>query len=227
MKTNINLHVHTDASLNDGAMTVSECISKAKELKMPAIAITDHGGCWNWLDFYNAAKENDIKPILGVEAYINTEIPVTETFIIKKRAHLVLLAKDYEGIQAISRFVSETNRNFISGRPVGELKDLKKFFGKGSLGYGHVVATSACVGGVLATPLSYNLFIDKEIRKIQNRIESSKSNLSDGLQQALESNAVAEKQILAINEKIAELTPIASKKFGATQNAIKKIKDSE
>lgn len=223
MYTNINLHAHTDASLNDGAMTVKQYVAKVKEIGATAAAITDHGGCWNWLDFFNAAKDSEIKPILGVEAYMNIEMPITENFSIKKRPHLLLLAKNYAGMQEISRFVSETNRHFISGKPTGDLNMLSKFF----RGTNNVIATSACIGGVLATPLSFNLFIDREIEKISNRIEASKSNLSDGLGKALKENFVAEKKISELTQRISELEPIGSKVLTTKKFLKEQISDAE
>ena len=75
--TNVELHAHTDASLADGAMTYKEYVDKAIEYGAPAIAITDHGGAWNWLDFFNYCKSKNVKPILGTEGYVGIQIPLS------------------------------------------------------------------------------------------------------------------------------------------------------
>ena len=151
--TNIELHAHTDASLSDGAMTYKEYVDKAIEYGAPAIAITDHGGAWNWLDFFNYCKSKDVKPILGTEGYVGIQIPLSPSKTVSKRMHILLLAKDYLGFQAISRYISESNRHIDGlGKPLGSMETLDKFFGPKSEGYDHVICCSACIAGVLATP---------------------------------------------------------------------------
>ena len=71
--TNNNIHIHTDASLVDGAQSVDEAVTALAEKGATAAAITDHGLCANWLPWYNACIKKGIKPILGVEAYVTTE----------------------------------------------------------------------------------------------------------------------------------------------------------
>jgi DNA polymerase-3 subunit alpha len=66
----VHLHVHTDYSLLDGACKIEEITAKAKEWKMPALAITDHGNLFGAVHFYREALKNGIKPIIGMEAYV-------------------------------------------------------------------------------------------------------------------------------------------------------------
>ena len=63
----VHLHLHTEYSLLDGSGKIKNLMAKAKELGMKSIAITDHGVLYGLVDFYKAAKENGIKPILGCE----------------------------------------------------------------------------------------------------------------------------------------------------------------
>lgn len=65
-----HLHVHTEYSLLDGSSKIKEITSRAKELGMKSLAITDHGVMYGVIDFYKAAKEVGIKPILGCEVYV-------------------------------------------------------------------------------------------------------------------------------------------------------------
>ena len=65
-----NLHVHTEYSLLDGACRINELISRVKELGQTAVAITDHGNMYGAVEFWNAAKAQGIKPIIGCEVYV-------------------------------------------------------------------------------------------------------------------------------------------------------------
>ena len=60
-----HLHVHTEFSLLDGSCKIKEIVARAKELGMDSLAITDHGVMYGVIDFYKAAKEVGIKPIIG------------------------------------------------------------------------------------------------------------------------------------------------------------------
>ena len=66
----IHLHVHTKYSLLDGASDIKSLISYAKELDMPALAITDHGVMYGVIEFYQEAMKQGVKPIIGCEVYI-------------------------------------------------------------------------------------------------------------------------------------------------------------
>ena len=65
-----HLHVHTEYSLLDGSSKIRELTARAKELGMDSMAITDHGVMYGVIDFYRAAREVGIKPILGCEVYV-------------------------------------------------------------------------------------------------------------------------------------------------------------
>ena len=65
-----HLHVHTEYSLLDASSKIKELTARAKELGMDSLAITDHGVMYGVIDFYRAARENGIKPIIGCEIYV-------------------------------------------------------------------------------------------------------------------------------------------------------------
>ena len=67
-----HLHVHTEYSLLDGSAKIRELVARAKELGMDSIAITDHGAMYGVVDFYEAAQEAGIKPIIGCEVYVSS-----------------------------------------------------------------------------------------------------------------------------------------------------------
>jgi len=66
----VHLHVHSEYSLLDGAAQLEKLVKKAKDLRFPAIALTDHGNLFGAIHFYHAARRAGVKPILGMEAYI-------------------------------------------------------------------------------------------------------------------------------------------------------------
>lgn len=215
---NNELHLHTDAYYNgmgDGAQTVVQAVDAAVKKGATAVAITDHGNCANWVDFYNYCRGDEVdhqtlgkkgfepvKPILGVEAYIGKPETLLSEKVINQ--HFIILAKNYKGMQAISRYVSESNRHRDDkGRPVGSFEMLKQFFGPGTAGYGNIIASSACIAGVLCNPLMFNKRVQKEISKIQKRIDNSECPMEyfDALEQC---NAVDTK-VAEYDETLAKL----------------------
>ena len=66
----VNLHVHTEFSLLDGACRIKDLVAQAKKYKMPALAITDHGVMYGVIQFYKEAIKQGIKPIIGCEMYV-------------------------------------------------------------------------------------------------------------------------------------------------------------
>src|SRR5947207_3658244 len=105
----VHLHLHTEYSLLDGACRLDRLMDKARELKFPALAITDHGVLCGAIDFYQAARDKGIKPILGCEVYV---APGSR---LEKKAsgggkdvyhHLVLLAKDEAGYKNLIKLAT-------------------------------------------------------------------------------------------------------------------------
>ncbi len=92
----VHLHVHSEYSLLDGACRVKELVKRAKELGMPAVALTDHGTLGGAVKFYRAAEEEGIKPIIGLELYVATDRR-SRAGVKERNAHLTLLARDATG----------------------------------------------------------------------------------------------------------------------------------
>ena len=92
----VHLHVHSEYSLLDGACRVKELVHRAKELGMPAVALTDHGTLGGAVKFYRAAQEEGVKPIIGLELYVATDRH-SRAGVKEKNAHLTLLARDETG----------------------------------------------------------------------------------------------------------------------------------
>jgi DNA polymerase-3 subunit alpha len=104
----VHLHLHSEFSLLDGACRFEPLTKRVKELGMPAVALTDHGNLFGAMNFYNACKKAEVKPIIGCEVYLaptgrhdrgqRGERPTYN--------HLLLLAKDYEGYLNICKLSS-------------------------------------------------------------------------------------------------------------------------
>src|SRR5438874_6178158 len=96
----VHLHLHSEYSLLDGACRLDRLMEKAHELKMPALALTDHGVLYGAIDFYQAARAKGIKPIIGCEVYVAPGSRLEKKTTSGGRDvyhHLVLLAKDEIG----------------------------------------------------------------------------------------------------------------------------------
>ena len=110
----VHLHLHTEFSLLDGANRIDELLDRARELDMPAVAITDHGNMFGAMKFYKAAQARGIKPILGCETYVapTTRFDRSRQGIGSAAHHLTLLARDFTGYQNLSRLLSKA---FLEG----------------------------------------------------------------------------------------------------------------
>ena len=143
----VHLHLHTDYSMLDGACQVEGLIDRVKELKMPAVAMTDHGNIFGAVAFANAAKEKGIKPILGCELYIckkddHRAAPEGDTY-----NHLIVLAENDEGYRNLVKIVSEASLHGFYYKP----RVSKKFLAEHAKG---LVGLSGCLKGEVAESLT-------------------------------------------------------------------------
>src|SRR5512135_1784097 len=105
----VHLHLHTEYSLLDGACRLDRLVDKAHELRFPALAITDHGVLYGAIDFYRAAREKGIKPIIGCEVYVAPGSRFDKKTSAGGRDvyhHLVLLARDEAGYRNLVRLTT-------------------------------------------------------------------------------------------------------------------------
>ena len=107
-----HLHVHTEYSLLDGLCRIPILVQRAKELGMEALAITDHGALYGWLQFYLQAKEAGIKPILGCEVYLALQNRHSKKGAERNPYHLILLAKNRTGYHNLLKL---STRGFLEG----------------------------------------------------------------------------------------------------------------
>ena len=103
-ETFVHLHNHTEYSLLDGASRIPAMVSRAAELGMPAIGLTDHGVMYGAIHFYKACKEAGIKPIIGCEVYVAPRSRLLrEGRVDRDPNHLTLLASSHEGYLNLMR----------------------------------------------------------------------------------------------------------------------------
>lgn len=137
----VHLHVHTEYSLLDGASRIDELTKRAKELDMPAIAITDHGSMYGTINFYKAAKANGIKPIIGCEVYIAPASRFDKVAVNGNvYYHLILLAENEIGYKNLIKLVSIGYSEGFYYKPRID-KELLREYHEG------IICLSACVAG--------------------------------------------------------------------------------
>ena len=144
MSSFVHLHVHTQYSILDGAAAVKPLVSRARELGMTAIAITDHGNMFGVKGFHDAATEESIKPIIGCEIYVaRTSLEDKTSVEDRSGDHLILLAKNKTGYLNLVRLVSEAwIRGFYYKPRIDKELLLKHREG--------LIASSACIAGEAA-----------------------------------------------------------------------------
>lgn len=137
----VHLHVHTQYSLLDGMIRLEDLFQKAREYKMPAIAITDHGNMFGAIDFYQQAYKQGIKPIIGCELYVAPRSRLDKSYSIGETArHLIVLVKNMQGYKNLMKL---TTAGYLEGfyyRPRVD-KEILKDCSEG------LIAFSACLHG--------------------------------------------------------------------------------
>ncbi|HYF61754.1 MAG TPA: DNA polymerase III subunit alpha, partial [Herpetosiphonaceae bacterium] len=142
----IHLHVHSEYSLLDGYATTKGIAERAAELGMDSIALTDHGVMYGAMEFYAAAKKANVKPIIGVEAYMapgSIKDPMTKGG--KNYYHLLLLAKNEVGYRNLVKLTTRSHLDGLANRGVFARPRIdRELLEKYSEG---VVVTSSCIAG--------------------------------------------------------------------------------
>jgi len=163
----VHAHLHTSGSLLDGVGNIKNYIAKAKEYNHPAICCTDHGNTISLYQFYNECKKEDIKPILGCEFYITTDlsikIPNKKREILDKDKHLIVLVKNEQGYK---NFCKLSYLSFVEG-----------FYYKPRITFDQLwenkeglIVTSACAAGMMSQLISNGMFdeADEWFKKFVN-----------------------------------------------------------
>ena len=194
----VHLHVHTEYSLLDGAIRIKELVKKAKEYKMSAVAITDHGNMFGAINMYKECIKEGIKPIIGCEVYVAPRSRLDKQGKIDTEPnHLILLAMNNKGYKNLIKIVSEGYTSGFYYKPRVD-KELLKTYNEG------IIALSACLAGEVARKIT------------NNNIEGAKDTIKEYIDifgkdryfLEIQDNKLRE-QIL-VNSKLIEL----SKEFG-------------
>lgn len=140
----VHLHTHTAYSLLDGEGTIKKLIDRAKELGQTAIAITDHGNMFGVIEFYEYAKSQGIKPILGCEVYVAARSRLDKVHEYDSRScHLILLAENDIGYHNLIKLVSMGYTEGYYYKPRIDMELLREY-NEG------IIALSACMSGVVS-----------------------------------------------------------------------------
>ena len=180
MKTG-EIHLHSLDQF-DSQNDPERVAKKLSEMGAKGLVLTQHGVLSGVEVMKDAADEYGLKFIPGIETYYSNGMV--------NNCHLLLIAKDDIGYKAISKAVTKSNNK--DGKSVMNFDILKEFFGPKGFGHGHVIATSACIQGVLAMILRFNESIEKDIAKLTTKLNDKAMDPND-------------QRVTSTSEKIEEL----------------------
>ncbi|HSW48940.1 MAG TPA: PHP domain-containing protein, partial [Bryobacteraceae bacterium] len=152
----VHLHLHTDYSLLDGACEIGQLMQAVEEQRMPAVAITDHGNLFGAVQFYYAAKEKGIHPVIGCEVYVAQQGRTVRSDT-NRYNHLVLLCENQEGYRNLVKLVSAGYLEGFYYKPRIDLDLLSRHSGG-------LIALSACLQGEINEKLRAGLYDDARRR---------------------------------------------------------------
>jgi len=136
-----HLHCHSHFSLLDGLSKVSDLVQTTKDLGMSSLALTDHGVMYGAIEFYNTCRKHEVKPIIGLEAYIAPRgMKMKEGKIDADYHHLTLLAKNYQGYQNLMKLTTIANTEGFYYKPRLDLEVLNEY-------HDGLIALSGCPRG--------------------------------------------------------------------------------
>jgi DNA polymerase-3 subunit alpha len=149
----VHLHTHSDYSLLDGAQRIPQLVKRARELGMPALALTDHGNLFGAIEFYKSARNVGVQPILGCEAYVSYKSRLEKPRSPADYNHLVVLVRNQAGYENLMRLSSEAYLSGFHYRPRVD-KELLRQHADGLL------VLSACLKGEIPQLLLDDRFDD-------------------------------------------------------------------
>lgn len=212
----LRLHIHSVHSSRDGMLKISELVKQAKASN-EAFSLTDHGSISGWIECIDECKKNNIKPVLGLEAYITNhrdrilelkELISKEKNIDKKRImqherdeikqlfHLVLIAKNQNGFYNIIELNNIGFTEGFYGKPIITYDDLLDIKKKYSL---DLIATSACIG----SPINQYI-LNKKYNEAKEWANILKDIFGDDFYLEVQSNNIPEQKI--INKKLIDIS---------------------
>jgi DNA polymerase-3 subunit alpha len=190
----VSLHLHTEYSLLDGAIRIKELVERAKEFKMPAVAMTDHGNLFGAVEFYKQVTKAGLKPIIGCEVYVAPGSRFDRGGSENDEAsfHLILLARDNTGYRNLVSLVTKAYLEGFYYKPRIDM-DLLEQYGDGLIGL------SACLKGEIPYCLQRGLLERARQRALQFRNILGPENFYLEIQE----NGLPEQ--VEVNKKLIEL----------------------
>ncbi len=190
----VHLHLHTQYSLLDGAIRFDRLFDLAKQYRMGACAITDHGNMFGAVDFYFTAREAGIKPIIGCEAYIAPKSRFDQKRIKGEdnAYHIVLLAMNQEGYRNLLKLTSFGHLEGFYYVPRID-KELLRSYNSG------LICLTACIKGEIP-----NLILKDDEKTLTDTIEEYRALFGDRLFFELQDNGLKEQK--KVNERLISLS---------------------
>lgn len=149
------LHLHTEFSLLDGAIRIPDLLTFAKEQEWKAVGISDHGNIFGAVKFFQLAKKEGIKPVLGIEMYFTPDIAIKD--VKEKYYHLILIVQNKVGYRNLCKMLAIAYQQGYYFKPRIDYATLEKY----SEG---LIATTACVGGHIPTLLQAGNIEEAKLR---------------------------------------------------------------
>jgi len=183
----VHLHLHSQFSLLDGAIKFGDLFEKTKKYGMNSVAITDHGNLFGAFEFYNKAKDNSLKPIIGCEIYITPTLEVDRPSEARNH-HLILLAMNQVGYKNLSNIVSRAYFEGFYRKPRIDHEVLNTH----SEG---LIALSGCLNGELCSSI-----LEDDMKKALGIAAKYKDIFGDRYYLEVQANDLKEQQYA--NEKV-------------------------
>ena len=202
----VHLHVHSEYSLLDGMCRIKDLPKRAKELGMPAIALTDHGVMYGAVGFFDACKNEGVKPIIGCEVYVAPRTRFDkDSSIDTNYSHLILLAKNKQGYQNLTKLVSLSWTEGYYYKPRIDHELLEKY-------HEGLIALSACLAGEVNKAILAN-----DLKKAEEVALWYKDLFKDDYYLEIQNNGIAE-QVVA-NQNLIGLSKKLNIPLVATNDA--------
>jgi DNA polymerase-3 subunit alpha len=205
----VHLHLHTEYSLLDGAISIENLVKKVVELKMPAVAVTDHGNLFSVIEFYQKAMKAGVKPIIGCEIYVapgsrfEKALPTGRND--EEFYHLILLARNRQGYKNLLKLVTAAYLEGFYYKPRID-KELLRQHSEGLIGL------SACLGGEIPSLLLQGRYDDAKRTALDFQVMLGKENFYLELQD----NGIPEQE--QVNRELVRLSKDADIPVVATND---------
>ncbi len=204
----VHLHLHSQYSLLDGAIKIPDLIQRAKDCKMPAVAVTDHGNMFGAIEFYTKAMAAGIKPIIGCEIYVapGSRFEKGNARVSSEASgHLVLLCMNLTGYRNLCHLVSVAYREGFYYKPRVDW-DLLREYNEG------LIAMTACLGGEIPS-----LILDKKMDLARQRAQEMAEIFdNERLYLELQENHIPEQEV--VNKGLIEISRELSLPLVATND---------